>query len=225
MNKKKEMWWIFSFSSSVLGINKGTQFANLLKNGAPIQTFHVTGRFGKATETNFQGDRCTLRGGYKHVTSGRLQALLSSLQTTYQKQMFDMCGLDIQSQSAYELACKGLIRPLNSKNTVIYGIRNTEFTGKTFTIEVQTMNASEEMLANLVLDIAIHLRTVAHCTKIRCTRYGYFSFEDSLLRSHWNLQNVLRSMHQCQKIWDKHPQMITEDVTTPVGYEQDANKT
>lgn len=213
------------FFLSVLGINKGVSFANLLKNGAPIQTFHVTGKFGKATETNFEGDRVTLRGGYNYIKKGRLESLLSSLQTTYQKQMYEMSGVDIQSQAAYELACKGLIRPQNTKSTVIYGIRNTEFTGKTFTIEVQTMNASEDMLASLVLDIAIKLRTVAHCTKIRCTRYGYFSFEDSLLRSHWNLQNVLQSMHECQKIWDKHPEMVSEEISTPVGYEQDVKKT
>lgn len=185
----------------------------------------MTGKFGKATETNFQGDRVTLRGAHTHVKEGKLQGLLSSLQATYQKQMYEMSGLDIQSQAAYELACKGLIRPKDTKSTIIYGIRNTEFTGKTFTIEVQTMNATEEMLASLILDIAIKLRTVAHCTKIRCTRYGYFSFEDSLLRSHWNLQNVLKSMHQCQQIWNRHPEMISEDVSSPVGFEEDLQKT
>lgn len=185
----------------------------------------MTGKFGKATESNFHGDRVTLRGGYKHVTKGKLQALLSSMQATYQKQMYEMSGLDIQSQAAYELACKGLIRPQSTKNTVIYGIRNTEFTGRTFTIEVQTMNSMENMLASLVLDIAIQLRTVAHCTKIRCTRYGYFTFEDSLLRSHWNLQNVLKSMNECQLIWNKYPEMISKEISSPVGYEEDLKKT
>lgn len=211
---------LFLNSFAVLGVNKGTSTALRLRNGAPIQTFHVTGKFGKQTETNFQGDRITNRAGHKHVTKGKLQALLSSMQTVYQKQMFDMSGLDIQSQAAYELACKGLIRPMNTKNTVIYGIRNIGFTDKTFTIEVQTMNATEDILANLVVQIAIQLRTVAHCTKIRCTRFGYFSFEDSLLRSHWNLQNVLSSMHECQKIWHEHPSMVSEEVSTPIGHEQ-----
>lgn len=210
--------------SLVLGINKGVSFARILRGGAPIQTFHVTGKFGKATETNFQGDRITSRGAYKHVTKGKLQALVSSMQATYQKQMYEMSGLDIQSQAAYELACKGLIRPPNIKQTIIYGLRNIEFTGRTFTIEVQSMNANEEILANLVIQIAIELRTVACCSKIRCTRYGYFSFENSLLRGHWNLQNVLRSMHDCQLIWNKYPSMKSEEVSTPVGYDDQPPK-
>lgn len=208
----------------VLGVNRATKFALMLQNGAPIQTYHVTGKFGKATQDNFQGSRITNRSTYRHVTLGKLQALVASLQATYQRQMFDMSGLDIQSQAAYELACKGLIRPQNPKDMVIYGMRTTEFTGRTFTIEVQSMNAMEDQLANLVLNIAAQLRTVACCTQIRCTRYGHFSFEDSLLRSHWNLQNVLKSMHECEKIWKKYPSMCREDSATPVGYEDDVAK-
>lgn len=193
-----------------------------LRHGAPIQTYRVTGKFGKATEDNFQGSHVTNRASYKHVTVGKLQALVASLQATYQRQMFDMSGLDMQSQAAYELACKGLIRPQKAKDMVIYGIRSTEFTGKTFTIEVQSMNAMESALANLVLDIALQLRTVARCTQIRCTRYGYFSYEDSLLRSHWNLQNVIQSMHECERIWKQHPNMIDDSSAAPVGHENDS---
>lgn len=203
----------------MLGINKGIRFANNLRNGAPIQTYRVTGKFGKATETNFSGSRITMRATHKHVTAGKLQSLLSSMQATYQKQMYEMSGVDMQSQEGYELACKGLIRPKDTKHTVIYGIRNTDFTGKTFEIEVQAMNANEDMLANLIVDIAIKLRTVAHCIKLRSTRYGYYSFEDSLLRSHWNLQNVLHNMHTTQLTWAEHPDMISNVVSSPVGYE------
>lgn len=210
---------------AVLGVNKGLQFANYLKNGAPIQTFHVTGKFGKTTNSGFQGDHITMRASYRHVTEAKIQALLSSLQATYQKQMFEMSGVDVQSQAAYELACKGLIRPQNTKHVVIYGIRNIEYTRRTFTMEVQAMNATEDILANLVLEIALQLHTVAYCTKIRCTRFGYFSFEDSVLRSHWNLQNVLKSMHECQKIWNEHPSMVGADVSMPVGHEDDFKKT
>lgn len=193
----------------------------MLRNGAPIQTYRITGKFGKATEDNFQGSRVTNRSAYRHVTAGKLQALVASLQATYQRQMFEMSGLDMQSQAAYELASKGLIRPKNAKEMVIYGIKSIEFTGKTFTLEVQSMNAIESVLANLVLEIAAQLRSVACCTQIRCTRFGYFSYEDSLLRSHWNLQNVLQSMHECEKIWKKYPHMMGDGSASPVGYEND----
>lgn len=177
----------------------------------------MTGKFGSATETNFGGSKVLTRATHDHVTLGKLQALLSSMQATHQRQMFAMSGIEMQTQEAYDLACKGLIRPKDTQSPVIYGIRQIGPMGKTFTIEVQTMNATEEFLSNLVYDIAIHLRTMAHCMKIRCTRYGYFTYKQSLLRSQWNLQNVLQSMHECQVIWTEHPSMVRKDVSTPSG--------
>lgn len=207
----------YFISFQVLGINKGTRLAYRLRHGAPIQTFEIVGKFGKSTERNLAGGRVTSRATFAHVTPGKLQALLSSMQATYQRQMFAMSGINIQSQEAYDLACKGLIRPKNTKTPVIYGIRSTGPVAKTFAIEVQTMNANEEFLSKLVFDIAIQLRTVAHCIKIRCTRYGYFTFEESLLRSQWNLENVLQSMHKCQHIWYEHPTMVSDEIASPVG--------
>lgn len=45
-----------------------------------------------------------------------------------------LCGVDIQSQTAYELAAKGPIRPANPKIPVIYGIKCVEFNLPDFTI-------------------------------------------------------------------------------------------
>lgn len=36
---------------------------------------------------------------------------------------FRLAGLDTQTQTAYELASKGLIRPASSKTPLIYGIK------------------------------------------------------------------------------------------------------
>lgn len=44
------------------------------------------------------------------------------------------CGVDLQSQAAFELAAKGPIRPLNSKIPVIYGIKCVEFDPPNFTL-------------------------------------------------------------------------------------------
>lgn len=157
------------------------------------------------------------RATYGHVTAGKVQALVSSMQGTYQCQMFAMSGIDIQSQTAYELACKGLIRPKDATTPMIYGIRSTGHVGKTFTLEVQAMNVDEQYLSRMINTMGIQLRTAAHCMKIRCTRVGFFTYKDSLLRSHWNLQNVIQSMHECQEIWNKHPSMVSQEVSTPVG--------
>lgn len=42
--------------------------------------------------------------------------------------------MDIQSQTAYELAAKGPIRPADSKIPVIYGIKCVEFEPPNFTL-------------------------------------------------------------------------------------------
>lgn len=194
-----------------------------LRHGAPIQTYCITGKFGTSTETNFAGSLITSKATYKHVTYGKLQALLSTMQATHQRLMFDMCGVDLQSQAAYELACKGLIRPKSLQDSVIYGMKCINFTGTTFTIEVECMNVSELVLTNLIIQIALELRTVAHCTKIRCTRYGFYSFENSLLRRQWNVNNIIQNMFECEKIWKENPTMISEEISTPVGYEIDNN--
>lgn len=47
---------------------------------------------------------------------------------------FRLCGVDIQSQTAYELATQGLMRPATSKTPLIYGIRCIDFKLPEFTI-------------------------------------------------------------------------------------------
>lgn len=173
-----------------------------------------------STETNFAGSLLTSRSTYDHITLGKLQGLIASMQATYQQQMYHMCGVDLQSQEAYELACKGLIRPENTSQPVVYGMRCVAYNGHTFTIEVQTMNTSEQFLCAMVNEIALYLRSVAHCTKIRCVQYGYFRYEQSLLRSQWKLENVFQSIKENMEIWDKNPNMISNKVASPIGYEK-----
>lgn len=47
---------------------------------------------------------------------------------------FRFCGIDMQSQLAYDLAVKGTIRPANSKTPIIYGIKCIDFVGPEFTL-------------------------------------------------------------------------------------------
>lgn len=210
---------MFSFKHFhlVLGINKGTQWAYKLRQGSPILTYEIVGKLGTATESCFGGGKVLARATHGHVTAGKIQALVASMQATYQRQMFAMSGIDIQSQTAYELACKGLIRLKDISMPMIYGIRSIGNVRKTFTLEVQAMNVNEQYLSNMINTMGIQLRTAAHCSKIRCTRVGFFTYKQSLLRSHWNLQNVIQNMHECQKIWNEHPSMVSEEVSTPVG--------
>lgn len=203
---------------SVLGINGGTGLTTKLNHGASIRTFHVSGKFGKGTETNFKNSLLTARATYQHIFSGKLVSLIASMQASHQRKMFDMSGVDIQSQAAYELACKGPIRPLNRQSPLIYGIQCIDFKRPKFTLEIHAMNTSEEYLCNIIAEIGLQLRSVAHCTKIRCTRYGFFSFQDSILRGKWRTQNILENMGLCRKIVFQNPSMLIDKVSTPVGH-------
>lgn len=48
--------------------------------------------------------------------------------------IYRLCGVDIQSQAAYELAVQGLIRPANSNIPMIYTIKCTDFSPPEFTL-------------------------------------------------------------------------------------------
>lgn len=139
------------------------------------------------------------------------------MQALHQRKMYDMCGVDLQSQAAYELACKGIIRPLLRNSPFIYGIRCIEFKRPEFTLEINAVNASEPYLCGLICEIGMKLRSVAHCRKIRCTRYGYFTYNDSLLRSHWNLQNIVDNFGVCRQLIERYPEMLSDESSTPVG--------
>lgn len=45
-----------------------------------------------------------------------------------------LCGLDIQSQAAYELAVQGLVRPADMHIPMIYNIKCIDFTSPEFTL-------------------------------------------------------------------------------------------
>lgn len=57
-------------------------------------------------------------------------------------------------------------------------------------------------------EIGLQLHSVAHCTGIRCIRHGHFSVENTLLRGHWHLQEILSNMTFCRKIVEEHPNLL-----------------
>lgn len=196
---------------SVLGINHGTRLAYKIREAQSMRTFHITGRFGISTENNFKNSVLISKATYTHIYQNKVDALVAAMQASHQKKMFEMCGVDLQSQTAYELACKGIIRPAKKDCPVIYGIRCIKFDRPDFVLEVDTINENEEYLCTLIQEIGIQMRSVAHCTGLRCVRHGHFGVEQSLLRGHWRLQSVLSNLKQCAEILRDHPDMIQSD--------------
>lgn len=135
------------------------------------------------------------------------------MQASHQKKMFEMSGVDMQSQAAYELACRGLIRPVKNDVPLLYGIRCISFKRywPEFVIEVHAINENEEYLCTLIQEIGIQMRSVAHCTGIRCVQHGPFNYQQSLLRRQYRLEDVLTNLTQTRQIINDHPEILTTD--------------
>lgn len=106
-----------------------------------------------ATETHFAESRVTARATINHIGSEKIGRLLASIQASHQRKMFELSGIDIQSQAAYELACKGTIRPADNRQPMIYGIRLAEFRKPFFTIgkmRTYVLNAADVNTINLL---------------------------------------------------------------------------
>lgn len=202
---------------SVLGLNNGNRTTYRLRQSPLINTFEVAGKFGKATDTNFSDSIMTTRATFDHIYPDRVSSVLASMQAAHQKQMYQMSGVDIQSQTAYELALKGPIRPAIRGNPVIYGIKLIEFTKPRFKIEVQGINVKEDYLGSLIAEIGLQMRSVAFCQGVRCKQYGHFTFKDSLLRSHFRLQEIFDNMKLCKEIIHKNSSMFDDENSNPVG--------
>lgn len=73
------------------------------------------------------------------------------------------------------------------------------------------MNESEAYLGILIHEIGIDLRSVAHCTQIRCIRQAHFCLDDALVRRHWDVENILTNITRCRKLILKHPEMLQQN--------------
>ncbi|XP_058824112.1 pseudouridylate synthase TRUB2, mitochondrial [Topomyia yanbarensis] len=200
----------FTSGVMVLGINKGLNLAYRLQQNRPLRVYRITGFLGKATDSHFGDSRVIAKATIKHIGSDKISRLLASMQASHQKKMFELCGVDMQSQAAYELAARGTIRPTDKSQPMIYGIKLIEFRRPFFTIELHAINETEAYIGTLVHEIGLNLKSVAHCVGIRCIRHGHFELEHSLLRKDWNLQSFLNSMAHSNQLIKQHPEMMNQ---------------
>lgn len=137
----------------MFGLQSGTKLAKMVRENKSIRTYRVKGKFGEATDNCYKDGKVVERTTFQHVKQANLNKLLATMQAAHQKQMFAyvfvlsrrcslitkilccrLCGVDMQSQTAYELAAKGPIRPTDSKIPVIYGIKCVDLNLPEFTI-------------------------------------------------------------------------------------------
>jgi len=140
------------------------------------------------------------RSTYSHIRQASMDSLLASIQFSHQAISFRFSGIDMKSQAAYELASKGLVRPIGETKPIIYSIKCSKFSLPHFTLEIHCINETEEFLAELVHQIGIYLKSLAVCTGLRRTQFGHLSVEAALLRKHWTLEHILSNITLCKEI-------------------------
>ncbi|CAE1287847.1 TRUB2 [Acanthosepion pharaonis] len=143
----------------VLGIGHGKKILKILDNSRFLRVYHLKGKFGMATDNFSCHGRLLQRSTYHHITKAKLDKACSAVQGQHQKNLFMHTQIDSQSQEAYELACKGLIRPLeNSAVPILYGVRCIDFNLPNFTLEVHTLYEKASYLICVHTSAAYTLR-------------------------------------------------------------------
>ncbi|KAM3956595.1 pseudouridylate synthase TRUB2, mitochondrial [Aphomia sociella] len=205
---------LFSSGVLLLGINDGTKLTYYINTARLTRAYKIHGQLGKATDTYFWNGKTVERATFGHITRQKIDGVVGHIQAAHQKAMFELTGFHMDSQTTYELASKGLIRPVDNKLPVIYGIKCVHFDPPHFTLEIQSINEYEKYLWTIIHDLGIQLKTVAHCTGVQCIRHGKFDVDLALLRKHWQLQHIMNNMNRCHQVIEEHGELLTPQSAT-----------
>ncbi|XP_046520646.1 pseudouridylate synthase TRUB2, mitochondrial [Equus quagga] len=174
----------------VLGVGRGRRLLTDMYNAHLTKDYTVRGLLGKATDDFCEDGRLVEKTTYDHVTREKLDRILALIQGSHQKALVMYSSLDLQTQEAYEMAVRGLIRPTDKSPMLITGIRCLHFAPPEFLLEVQCMHETQKQLRRLVHEIGLELKTTALCSQVRRTRDGFFTLDDALLRTQWDLHSI-----------------------------------
>ncbi|KAM9641300.1 pseudouridylate synthase TRUB2, mitochondrial [Trichechus inunguis] len=174
----------------VLGVGRGRRLLTDMYNAHLTKDYTVRGLLGRATDDFCEDGRLVEKTTYDHVTREKLDRILAVIQGSHQKALVMYSSVDLKTQEAYEMAVRGLIRPMNKSPMLISSIRCLHFAPPEFLLEVQCMHETQKQLRKLVHEIGLELKTTAVCSQVRRTRDGFFMLDDALLRTQWDLHSI-----------------------------------
>ncbi|XP_074067148.1 pseudouridylate synthase TRUB2, mitochondrial isoform X2 [Macrotis lagotis] len=180
----------------VLGVGHGNRLLTDIYNAHLTKDYTVRGLLGKATDDFSDEGRLIEKTTYDHVTPEKLSRILAVIQGSHQKALVTYSNLDLKTQEAYEMAVKGLIRPMDKSPMLITGIRCLQFTPPEFLLEIQCMHETQQLLRQVIHEIGLELKSTAVCTQVRRTRDGVFTLEDALLRTQWDIHSIQKSIQK-----------------------------
>ncbi|KAK9392479.1 putative tRNA pseudouridine synthase 2 [Crotalus adamanteus] len=183
----------------VLGVGHGTKLLKDWYNAHLTRAYTVSGLFGKATDNFSDTGKLIEKSTFDHVTREKLERIVSVIQGSNHKALLQWANLDLKTQEAYELAVKGLIRPMDNSPPLITAVRCLRFDPPEFQLEIQCLHETQQYLRKIVHEIGLELKTTAVCTQVRRFRDGVLVLEDALLRTQWDLPNIQRAILQVKQ--------------------------
>ncbi|XP_041049908.1 mitochondrial mRNA pseudouridine synthase TRUB2 isoform X1 [Carcharodon carcharias] len=216
----------------VLGVGNGNQQLAHLYNSHLTKEYTVKGSFGKATEDFSDTGRLIERTTYDHITLDRLERIIAVIQGSHQRALLTYSGIDLKSQEAYELASRGLLRPMHKSPPIITAIRCVHFSPPNFMLEIQCLHETQQYLRKVIHEIGLELKSSAVCTHVRRTRDGIFTVEDALIRTQWELQSIQAAVRasrskvkaKLQEDSWRHTDIAGEDMFTGVKAQERSNR-
>ena len=161
---------------------------------------------GRATNNSLSHGKVLEKSSFAHLKNRPqiLEKTLAQVRSAHQRDAFKQAGVNMQSQEAYELAVKGLVKPTSEQEgyTIVYGLECVDFDLPHVKLKVTCINESPIYLAELCAELGLKLRTNAVLDRLHLLRYGPFSSENSLLLKHVNLQNILYNINDNQSNLD-----------------------
>lgn len=211
------------YSSGVVVIGSGNyKFRSTRLNKRYMQVYHVKGRLGWASDSFYAKGRIIERSTFNHVNNSVVEKVCAAMEASHQRKMFDYAGVNPESQEAYELATKGLLRPeINHPNPILYSIKCIEFDLPHFTLEIHAINEKCVHLAELIHNLGLLMKTTAVCAGIRRIRSGKFDINYALLYQNWNLLQISNNIKRCNAI---KPQPHQRKLSPTIGYLTKKNK-
>lgn len=203
----------------VCGINNGTKLVHKIKKAAPTRFYRLKGILGQATENYHISGKIREKSAYKFLRRSHIDKVCASMQSSHQKKMFEVCGIDIQSQAAYDLAVQGLIRPVDNQTPMIYSVKCIDFKSPEFTLEIVCIHEDEMYLKSIIHELGLELHSTATCAQIHCFQYGVFNLEHALLSSSWNMKSILDSIESCDKLLTENRYLLEQESPTLIGQE------
>lgn len=201
----------------VLGVGHGNKLLTEIYNAHLTKDYVVHGQFGKATDDFSDTGRLIEKTTYDHITEEQLERILAVIQGTNLRALLEYSRIDLKSQEAYELAAKGLLRPIEKTSPVITGVRCLHFAPPDFMIEIQCLHETQQYLRQVIHKIGLALKSTAVCTHVRRIRDGFFTLDDALIRTQWDLENIRAAIQSAQskvKLLEANMAPLRESVTT-----------